>query len=413
MGAVLTGVSPMRRALPLFLLAAPAWAAPTDDWSARIGAEGLAATEAALTALAEPTPDDLFALGAVRFLGGIEAALHRRWTMGEGSQALGMIPVLRLPVPPNPAPQAFDPGTFDALFADLVTDMDAAREPLAAIPDGAGVALPVRLGDLWLDIDGDGARDEAEGLAVLALRLLTGTDAIDAAQLDAVIRFDDADVAWLSAYTHMLAGIGSLAGAFPTEAVLTEVWDGRKRMNVAGYAGPLGMGGQMMGVGPSEIDLIATALMTLRQEPDAAMTQAARDHWLGMIADNLTFWARVEAETDDEAEWIPNEQQVSALTRAPLPDGMGENWRAILKEAERILRGEVGVPLPNMMDGSVLSFDLATWLDDPAPLDLVTVLHGMGLVDYIRPVAPGDQQSWDALGTLTANQPFTYAVWLN
>ena len=71
----------MRPALScLALVATPALA--ETDASALIAAEGLRGAEAALAALPAPTPSERFALGGVRFLGGVERALQHRREQG-------------------------------------------------------------------------------------------------------------------------------------------------------------------------------------------------------------------------------------------------------------------------------------------------------------------------------------------
>lgn len=76
-------------ALAAPFLPALATAAPSEDWSARIAADGLAATATAIEALAAPTPDDRLALGAARFLGGVEKALQARWAIGQSKEICG------------------------------------------------------------------------------------------------------------------------------------------------------------------------------------------------------------------------------------------------------------------------------------------------------------------------------------
>ena len=86
-------------ALPITLafLATPALA----DTNSLIAKNGLASALNQLSAQADRTPSDQFALGAVHFLRGIEKTLQTRWEHNAVLDDLD-IPVLRLPVPPNP-----------------------------------------------------------------------------------------------------------------------------------------------------------------------------------------------------------------------------------------------------------------------------------------------------------------------
>ncbi len=91
------------------------------------------------------------------------------------------------------------------------------------------------------------------------------------------------------------------------------------------------------------LDAIWTILTALDQQPDAARLTAARDQFLSMVADNRSFWAAVAAETDNDAEWLPNDGQTSAFGLT-LPPGTGATWLAVLTDGEALLKGEKLVP---------------------------------------------------------------------
>ena len=115
-------------AAALSLLPALALAEPSPI-SAEIAATGLAATEARLAALAEPTPADLFALAGLHFLSGVESALQLRWQTGVQAD-WSELPILRLPIPENPAARPFSGADLTTLLTGLDADMDSARTAL-------------------------------------------------------------------------------------------------------------------------------------------------------------------------------------------------------------------------------------------------------------------------------------------
>ena len=159
------------RALALFLaLAATPLSAET--LSEEIARAGLAPTEARPAALASPTNEDLFALAGLRFLGGIEAALQLRWQTGVRSD-WSELPILRLPIPENPAARPFDAADFTTLIKGLDADMDGARAALDQLGDKP-FALDIRLADLWFDIDGNGSRGEGEDVGSVTGIVLGG-----------------------------------------------------------------------------------------------------------------------------------------------------------------------------------------------------------------------------------------------
>lgn len=417
----------MRPALRAAALAAPflpalAAAAPSGDWSARLAADGPGATAAAIEAIAAPTPEDLLALAAAHFLGGVERALHARWAVGQ-SEEIGFLPVFRLPLAPNPAPAPFDPAMLETMLAGLSADMDAARAALGAIPEGSAIALDLRLEDLWLDIDGSGDRGTGEGVLDLAGFMLAAQPRFDPVTFEPLpppevpasipVTFDTADAAWLSAYTHLLSASSDLIRAFAPTEPIRRVHEGRMAMAKAGIPGPfetlaLGQSSTDASRYPDSIDAIAMAILALRQQPLAERTRAARDHFLAMIADNRRFWSLVAAETDDRQEWIPNGKQHAALGLA-FPEGVDVAWQDVLADGEKLLKGELLVPVWTPAAG----FDLAGWLENPGPVDLVEWLHGFGMQPWLRAGPTVTSESWAVLQQMTAGNALLFAVFLN
>ncbi len=87
-----------------FALSGPALADLT--LSTEIGTTGIAATAARLSALPSPTANEAFALAGLRFLSGVERALQLRWQTGVRAD-WSELPILRLPIPENPAARPF------------------------------------------------------------------------------------------------------------------------------------------------------------------------------------------------------------------------------------------------------------------------------------------------------------------
>lgn len=390
------------------LAAPPALAAPAEDWSARIGTDGLARTEAAIAALPVPSPDDLFALGAVRFLRGIEGALNLRWRMGQTEPIQG-IPVLRLALPPNPAPEPFRPGLVSEVASGLSAAMAGAAEPLSRIGDADAVGLTVRFSDLWLDIDGDGTRTGGESLLPLAFSALLDPWAMpEPLPSDLEIRFDTADAAWLEAYANLIGGVSGLVLAYdpaePAARVLAAREDSRTRLGPG--ASTLD---QYMGDARA-FDIAMTAILALRQTPDPADTRAVRDRLKSMIAANGKFWARVAAETDNDREWLPNPAQTGAFG-VTLPEGTSETWQAVLADLGAMLDGRLLVPHWALPAGS--GVNIARFLDAPAPIDVIGWAHGIDALPYAEKGPVIDGTSWRAFEEIMQGNGLMMALVLN
>lgn len=389
-------------ALALSLLAAPAAA---QDLSAEIGSAGLAATESRLTALPTPSKADRFALGGIRFLRAVEATYQARYRTGMADPT-GMIPFLRLDQ--GTAPDAtFTPGDVATLFIDVATGMAAARAPLTGLATGPEFALTIRLGDLWFDVNADGTRTPDEDLTALLGPALLGGRWFDRdpATPAPTITFDRADAAWLSAYTHLLEGLTNIIRAYDPTTALTRA--------AAAQAGMAALSPPVMDEFASftpYVDTIWVMLDALDQEPDAARLSAARSHFLSMITDNRAFWAAVETESDNTAEWLPNDNQTSALGLT-LPPGTGATWLAVLADGEALLNGDLLIPYWRLGDGA--GVNLSGLFTDPAPIDVKDWIQGAGALPYLEQGPTITPENWRRFESMMAGDAMLMSLWLN
>jgi len=393
-------------ALALVLSGLCATQAPAQtDISDMIATEGLARAEDYLAALPSPTPSDVFALGGVRFLGGIETALQARWRIGLVSERLRLVglPFLRLPIAPNPSPDVFRPEMIDAIFAGTSADMAEAAETLAGVE--GEVALTIDLDDLWFDVNADGSREPGESVLDIAGFMLGGGEPAGAM----TIRFDTADVAWLRAYAHLLAGLSDTIRAIgPTDPIARVMDTARAFEAIDGPPRP----SQPYSIAEyrDEIDQIAAVILALEQTPDADLSQAAHAHFLAMIADNREFWALVARETDNEAEWIPNKNQTAALG-LPFPSETGTSWLAVLADAEKVLNGALLIPYWRLGPGAGL--DLGAMFMEPPALDPVGLIQGETLLPYARKGPLANMDALRRFEALIGGNAALYMVMLN
>ena len=381
---------------PLPVLADPA------AISAGIAKDGIAATIETLAALPAPSPEEAFALAGLRFLGGVEAALQLRWQTGAAAN-WSELPILRLPIPDNPAARPLTGTDITDLLTHLDQDMEAARSALRTLGD-ADLGLEIALADLWFDINMNGRRDDGEAVADVA-GLTLGLRGIGPGP---VVRFDGSDAAWLSAYSHFLSAFANLALAYdPAPAVDRVIASSAAMKDLWGDTPPPNAWDYMFG---QQVDRVAMVLQALAQAPDAARTQKAHDHLLAMITENRRFWALVEAETDNDREWVPNETQQSALG-IMLPPGTGASWQAVLADAERMLKGELLVP--HWRYGAEGGIDIARLFAEPPALDLVGMVQGEVFLPYARKGALISTESWDEFSRLVQGDAMLFAVFFN
>jgi hypothetical protein len=394
----------MRAAALLTLLATPALA--ETDASALIAAEGLRGAEAALAALPAPTPSERFALGGVRFLGGIERALQLRYAVGMsgGLTETSGLPVLRLPLPDNPSPQPFEPVMIEALFAGVEADMAGAIEALGGVGDEDDVAVVIDTADLWFDVDANGARAPGEGVFEVAGAMLgAGLEPLPSV----TIRFDTADAAWLAAYAHLLSGLSEAVLAVGPAEAIGRVLDAREGFAAVGLPPPDPYG---LSSFTDQVDYAAIVALALDGAPDPIRTRAARDHLLALVEENRRFWQLVAREADNDAEWIPSKRQSSA-TGLPFPPDTGRVWLDVLAEVEGVLRGDLLIPYWRVGPGAGL--DLGALLEDPPDLGVAGLVQGAALVPYLRRGKVADGAALARFALLVQGDAVLYAAVLN
>ncbi len=363
-----------------FVLATPALA--DIDISAEIGKTGISATLETLEGLSRTrTEDEIFAIGGLRFLATIEAALQLQWRTGIGDMGNMLdIPILRLPVPPNPAPEPFKGEMISQLFADVDAGMNEARATLETLPDDADFALIIALDDLWFDINMNGTRDTREGAGTILGPQIMGREwsKRKASTPLPVVRFDGSDAAWLLAYTHLLSGISNSILTYDPAAAIDDV--------IATKAA-LGVVDRSVGTEEPYYDIVAlldaavTIGEALRQTPNADRSRVAKAHFLQMIAQNRRFWTMVKEESDNDHEWIPNDHQSSALGLT-LPYGTADIWLSVLTDAEALLEGRLLVPFwRGAWDRGV---NLGKLFDNPQPGSLIGWVQGDSAVPYLE-----------------------------
>jgi hypothetical protein len=396
----------MRPAVLSLALALATGPLAAETLSEEIGRAGIGPTAARLAALPAPTNEDRFALAGLHFLGGVEAALQLRWQTGVRAD-WSELPILRLPIPENPAPRPFVPADITTLLTDLDADMEAARIALGQL-GAQPFALEIRLSDLWFDIDANGRRDTGEDIGSVAGLTLGGGRIMAVAVEDPVVVFDTADAAWLSAYTHFLSAFVSVALAYDPEPAIQRVLDSSEAIYALwGETPPPNAMDMMFG---RQVDRVVMVLHALSQTPDPARAADAHAHLLSMIGENRRFWDLVALEADNDREWVPNDRQSSGLGIL-LPPETGTRWLAVLGEAEKLLKGELLIP--HWRFGAEAGINLKKLFETPPPVDLVTFIQGEGLLPYAEKGPRMTMDAWRDFERLVSGDAALFAVFLN
>ncbi len=181
-----------------------------------------------------------FELGLLGALRSIERTLQTRYEYGMGD-GLRTMPVLRLELGPrNPNPKAPTAQTLSDIMRNVLGDLETARGYLNQAAETDAIT-PFRLTvqDIWFDVNANGSRDAGEDVIDALGPILLGPWVMremgrnGALEEPITVRFDAADHAWLTAYTHMLSGIGNLFLAFDPAPVLQDMTDKRAMLSDA------------------------------------------------------------------------------------------------------------------------------------------------------------------------------------
>ncbi len=389
-----------------FLAALPLHA---ETLSAEIGRTGLAAVETRLSALPQLTDEERFTLGGVEFLRAVEISFQMRWRENL-TDSTGMLPFLRLPIAANPKHDPFQPATIVGIFQAAEAELAKAHANLTAIPETSDFGAPIRLDTLWFDVNSNGTRDPGEDLpAVLSGTFSRRPTATESPPSRLTIRFDVADAAWLAAYTDLLTAVCDMVQAYDPTAPIARVLDAHRKMADLGPLKPELLLKSTPRI-PDEIDMLAIVLATLQQQPDATRTAAARDHLLSMVAWNRVFWQRVARETDDDAEWLPNAQQHSAMG-FDVPTDAAAAWGAVLADMEAALKGDKLIAYWRV--GPPAGLNLAKMFAEPRPIDIPGWIQGWAALPYLQQGTLVTSDALAAFSRAVQGNTMLFALWFN
>lgn len=372
----------------------------------------LSELETELSQVSQPGASEQMAFGAVLFLRGIEQALQQRYEFNLGvTSDMMAIPVMRLPVPPNPNGKPFRPELIAEMFETVEQSMARSRAALHSATPGPQDKLEIDVAGLWFDIDRNGSKGANEALtSVLGASLFSPWNRPPfSPTAEMQVHFDAADRDWLIAYTHLLSGTSQLVLAFDPTDVISEVLSSNVKM--AEIQGGLPRSGFLFFSDEEKIiDMFAMVYGALNRRPNPGRIQAAHGHFLEMIASNRTFWALANAENDDSQEWIPNASQTAALG-FQLPKDTSEVWQSVLADGEAILNGDLLVPHWRITPGG--GINVAKMIEDPPAVDIVTWIQGHGLLPYMEKGPLVTSQNMRRLEEMFSGNTLLFMVLLN
>lgn len=408
-------------------LAAPSQEAITLAENA-FAARSVAERDAALKKLSGRSGDDLavaiYAQGAAGFFGALERLAQDLHRHGFESPTSFMLPLLRLPVPAAESVEPLDYAGFRQIIERFHAGLMKSAGQLALMPPGGYFGIVVDLHKLALDMNGDGAMSENEQVARIISEIGNsrprGMRSGQSAQADAaplIFRFDRADAIWLQGYANVLAAQAdfwlahdfqdsfdnSFHMLFPRAGLPLQDALVPKRLDRSG----------MLGQEWRIADFISFIHFVSWPVVEPERRQRTRTELLEMVALSRKNWDAIQAETDNDREWLPGPQQpgVNPLTGLAVGVEQVNGWKKALDLAEDLLNGKKLMPHFRFPDRGM---DMKRFFENPQTFDLVATFTGPAAIPYL---AQGDivtaSEFNDLRRAFGRNNFASFAIWFN
>jgi len=389
----------------------------------------LADGAAAMQALIDADANDQqarFSLGVVQFLQAIEGLGQDHYRYGLLAGRARSITFMRLPLPENPEAEEISYAKARGILEDLLQRLAVAEKTLAAVkPDD--VKLPLRLGMIRLDLDGDGQLTDAESIWHVSQTLQRPRNPPKPAPpKEFPVTFDAADVVWLQGYCHFLTAIGDVTLAYDWQdqfertahLFYPKVETPYEFLQAEGPGMFMSFGAQSL------LDLIAF-LHTINFElAEPERMPDALEHLEKVVELSRVSWQLIDSETDDNHEWIPNADQTSVMKGFTVTGDVIIGWRSFLDEFESILQGKTLVPFWRGIEGGIVpvgawprnpdvGINVRKIFTEPTRFDLALWLQGTGMKPFLQEGEIASPEDWNKIMRSFRGQFWNFALWFN
>jgi hypothetical protein len=317
-----------------------------------------------------------------------------------------------MPIPRNAQPEAVTYEQVRQALLDFQIALNQAASDLAPIQDSSSMKVPLDVQSIKLELaPGVGTNDVAQiSLWIVFSHMGRGPQP----QLtNGLVHFDVGDARWLEGYCHLLSALIDMEAAY----------DGRDLFNHTAHlffakpVTPYPYLGRHPGSSMSYDTIIDAVtlihLLHLKLE-DPQRMRSARENLLSVIRLSRRSWRDIDAETDNDHEWIPNPRQDGALTRNKITPEMLQGWNRFLDESESLLEGKTLAPFWRLAPGeNGQGVNLNKVFTQPTDFDLVLWLQGTAAEPYLEKGSVSDTRFWSSLNQAFHGDFLYYAIWFN
>jgi hypothetical protein len=356
-----------------------------------------------------PTNADRFALGTLQFFKAIETLTQDLYRYGLNSK-LGRranLPFLRLPIPMNPNPEMATPAAIHGIFERFQHNLEAANSSLEGL-DATQFHQPIDIAAIRLDINANGKLEEEEHFHQIYSFYNRRARSLFKDNKPLVIDFDLADAHWLRGYSHLLLALTDTIRAYRWESVYEQsahvffaITDSRVG-TILKQQGPNTFG--------DWADMIAGlhAMSLPLAEPERL--KSAHQHLLATVAASRQTWDIIEAESDNQNEWIPGPKQ-TGIAGARIGQRMVSGWHQFLDEFEAILLGKKLIPHWRIRDGR--GINLKKVFVEPTAFDPIYWAQGSAAIPYLEKGELTQGNTWRQILRTFEGNFIGFAIWVN
>ncbi len=360
------------------------------------------------------------ALGVTQFLQAIEGLGQANYRFGLINQHAGNLPLARMPVPLNDKPEQISYDKLRTVVSEFSVKLATAEQSLAAAKTAA-VQIPLYIGRVRLDLDGNGEFSDEETLWKVFAAINTAVEQKEGEEF--FVGVDGADVHWLRGYCHFLMAFCDVVLAYDerelfercAQLIFPKI-DSPYLAAQDGIGDPDEFPPSMILDGIAAIHLVNFKLI------DKDRMISAHRHLLAMIEQSRLCWERAQTEMDDDHEWIPNEKQTGVLEVHVSRDVI-TGWHKVLDELEDILQGERLIPYWRKYFKSIFSspefpakgtgINLNKVFLEPCDFDLVLTIQGTNVEPYLAEGSLSTPEAWTEMTQVFQGQFFGFAIWFN
>lgn len=351
-----------------------------------------------------PSDDNRMGLGTLQFFDAIEFLSQQFYQIGKTDTWLGVLPFMQIDVPSNNQPRTITYPEFRGVIQQFGEKLKLAEKTLSEVKDPK-VRLQLDLARIGLDIDGDGKVAENERLMKLARMRFRDIENVATLPVD----FDQSDAIWLQGYCNLGIAFSEFLLALDFEPS----WD--IIANSFFPAAKIKYNFREQGSSPS-YDLFLDAIAAVHQLDmkviDRDSLLSARQHLLKMVELSRQNWAAIQAEDDNEREWLPGPKQKGFFPRARVDQIQIATWFSVLDEWQAILEGKKLIKFWRGNNAS-RGINLDKVLRQIDSIDPILWVHGSAVVPYLETGEVSKPETWARFQRVFQGDFVGFAVWFN